>query len=108
VTGLVRPDPAVWRRPASGTTGAFLRALAAAEIATGTALLTPVVANKLAGAALTAFSGSLVALHLRTPAMHKHGSVWPTPSGMAVSKDVWMLGIGPGLLASPAAPGEAG
>jgi hypothetical protein len=77
----------------------FLKALAAAEIATGTALLTPVVPNKLAGAALTAFAGSLVTMYLRTPAMHKPGSVWPTPAGMAVSKDVWMLGIGLGLLA---------
>ena len=76
------------------------------EIATGTALLTPVVPNKLAGAALTAFSGSLLAMYLRTPAMHKPGSVWPAPPGMAVSKDVWMLGIGLGLLASPAAPGK--
>jgi hypothetical protein len=84
----------------------FLKALAAAEIATGTALLTPVVPNKLAGAALTAFSGSLLAMYLRTPAMHKPGSVWPAPPGMAVSKDVWMLGIGLGLLASPAAPGK--
>jgi hypothetical protein len=26
-------------------------------------------------------------------------SAWPTPAGTAVSKDVWMLGIGLGLLA---------
>ena len=32
----------------------------------------------------------------------KAGSVWPTPQGMAVSKDVWMLGIGLGLLADAA------
>ena len=31
--------------------------------------------------------------------MHKPNSVWPTPAGTAVSKDVWMLGIGLGLLA---------
>ena len=54
------------------------------------------------GAALTAFSGSLVALYLRTPALHKPGSVWPTPNGIGVSKDVWMLGIGLGLLADAA------
>ena len=77
----------------------FLKALAAAEIATGAALLMPAVPNKLAGAALTAFSGGLVAMYLRTPAMHKPGSIWPAPAGTAVSKDVWMLGIGLGLLA---------
>src|ERR1700689_2038862 len=79
----------------------FLKALAAAEIGTGAALLLPLVGNKLAGAALTAFSGSLLTMYLRTPALHEPGSVWPTQAGTAVSKDVWMLGIGLGLLADP-------
>jgi uncharacterized membrane protein YphA (DoxX/SURF4 family) len=77
----------------------FLKALSVAEIATGTALLTPYVNNKVAGAALTAFAGGLITLYLRTPAMHQPGGIWPTPAGMAVSKDVWMLGIGLNLLA---------
>lgn len=76
----------------------FLKVLSAAEIATGGALLAPFVKNRLAGAALTAFAGGLLAMYWRTPAMHREGSVWPTPSGIAVSKDVWMLGIGLGLL----------
>jgi hypothetical protein len=77
----------------------FLKALSVAEIATGTALLTPFVHNKVAGAALTAFAGGLVTMYLRTPALHEQGSIWPTPAGMAVSKDVWMLGVGLNLLA---------
>ena len=77
----------------------FLKALAVVEIGLGAALLTPVVPNRLAGAALSTFSGGLVTMYLRTPAMHKPNSVWPTPAGTAVSKDVWMLGIGLGLLA---------
>lgn len=77
----------------------FLKALAAAEIGTGAALLLPVVSNKIAGAALTAFAGGLVTMYLRTPALHKEGSVWPSQAGIAVSKDVWLLGIGLGLLA---------
>lgn len=76
----------------------FLKALAVAEIGLGAALLTPVVQNRLAGAALSAFAGGLVTMYLRTPAMHNPNSVWPTPAGTAVSKDVWMLGIGLGLL----------
>jgi uncharacterized membrane protein YphA (DoxX/SURF4 family) len=80
----------------------FLKLLAAGEIATGTALLAPVVPAALAGAALTAFSGALVTMYLRTPALHQPNSVWPTPAGTAVSKDVWMLGIGLGLLADAA------
>ena len=82
----------------------FLKALAAAEIGTGAALLVPVVPGKVAGAALSAFAGSLLGMYLRTPSMHKPGSVWPTRAGMAVSKDVWMLGIGLGLLADGASP----
>ncbi|GAB3132225.1 DoxX family membrane protein [Microbispora hainanensis] len=80
----------------------FLKLLSAAEIATGVALLTPFVPAAVAGAALTGFSGSLVALYLRTPALHKPGSIWPTPAGVGISKDVWMLGIGLGLLADAA------
>jgi hypothetical protein len=40
-------------------------------------------------------------MYLRTPALHKPGSVWPTQAGTAVGKDVWMLGIGLGLVAGP-------
>lgn len=78
----------------------FLRVLAVAEIATATALLTPFVPNRLAGAALTAFSGSLLTMYWRTPTLRKSGSVWPTPAGIGVSKDVWMFGIGLGLVAA--------
>jgi len=77
----------------------FTCLLAASEIAIGSALLVPVVPSFVAGAALTGFSGSLLTMYLRTPALHKPGSVWPTQAGTAVSKDVWMLGIGLGLVA---------
>jgi uncharacterized membrane protein YphA (DoxX/SURF4 family) len=76
----------------------FLKILSMGEMATGTLLLLPIVPNRVAGAALTGFSGALVTMYLRTPALHKPGSVWPSQSGIAVSKDVWMLGIGTGLL----------
>jgi uncharacterized membrane protein YphA (DoxX/SURF4 family) len=82
----------------------FLRALAVAELGIGAALLTPFVPNRVAGASLTAFAGGLVAMYLRTPSMHQTGSVWPTRAGIGVSKDVWMLGIGLGLLADPGSP----
>jgi uncharacterized membrane protein YphA (DoxX/SURF4 family) len=76
----------------------FLRLLAVAEMATGTALLAPVVPEALAGAALTGFSGSMLALYARTPALRKPGSIWPSQAGVGISKDVWMLAIGLGLL----------
>jgi uncharacterized membrane protein YphA (DoxX/SURF4 family) len=77
----------------------FLKALSVAEIGVGAALLTPFVPNRLAGAALTGFSGGLLGMYLRTEALHEPGSVWPTQAGTAISKDVWMLGIGLGLMA---------
>lgn len=76
----------------------FLRFLSVGEIAVGTALLAPFVPRVVAGAALTGFSGALVTMYLRTPALRKPGSIWPSPNGVGVSKDVWMLGIGIGLL----------
>ena len=77
----------------------FAKGLSTAEIAIGTALLVPFVPGALAGAALTAFSGGLLGLYLRTPGMTKPGrSVAPTQDGLPVSKDVWMAGIGIGLI----------
>ncbi|MCW2583371.1 MAG: uncharacterized protein JWQ53_2161 [Klenkia sp.] len=77
----------------------FAKGLSTAEIAIGAALLVPFVPTAVAGAALTAFSGGLLGLYLRTPGMTKPGkSVAPTQDGLPVSKDVWMLGIGIGLL----------
>jgi hypothetical protein len=76
----------------------FVTGLASAEIAIGGLLLAPFVPTALAGAALTAFSGGLLGLYLRTPGMRKPGSLAPTQEGLAVAKDVWLLGIGVGLL----------
>jgi hypothetical protein len=76
----------------------LLGLLAASEIAIGTAVIVPVVPGLLAAAALTGFSLSLLAMYGRTPALRKPGSIWPSQVGTAVSKDVWMLGIGLGLI----------
>jgi len=63
----------------------FLKMLSIAEMATGVALLLPVIPNRIAGAALTAFAGGLTTMYLRHPALHKPGSPapprtgWPSP-----------------------------
>jgi len=75
----------------------FLKLLAGSEIALGAALLTPVVPAAVAGAGLAAFSAGLLGLYLRTPGMHER--LRPTAQGTAIAKDVWLLGIGAGLLA---------
>ena len=76
----------------------FAKALATGEIAIGALLLSPFVPTAVAGAALTAFSGGLLGLYLKTPGMRKPGSLAPTQDGLAIAKDVWLLGIGVGLL----------
>jgi hypothetical protein len=79
----------------------FLKLLAAAEIGLGAALLIPLVPAGVAGAALTGFAGGLLGLYLRTPGMHSR--LRPTQQGTAIAKDVWLLGIGVGLLADDVA-----
>jgi uncharacterized membrane protein YphA (DoxX/SURF4 family) len=76
----------------------FVKCLAAAEIVVGSALLVPIVPNVVAGALLTGFAGGLMALYFRTPSMRRPGSIWPSQAGTGVSKDVWMFGIGLGLM----------
>ena len=63
--------------------GDFVKLLSVSELALGAALLLPVVPAAVAGAGLTAFSGGLLGLYVKTPGM---------------PKDVWMLGIGLGLV----------
>ncbi|MFE9816952.1 hypothetical protein [Streptomyces sp. NBC_00236] len=78
--------------------GRFTRLLAWSEIAVGGSLLVPFVPTRLAGLALTGFSGGLVGLYLRVPGMREPGSLSPTQDGVALAKDAWMFGIGLGFL----------
>jgi uncharacterized membrane protein YphA (DoxX/SURF4 family) len=76
----------------------FVRLLAAGEIAVGSALLLPVVPAAAAGAALTAFSGGLLGIYSRTEGMRLADGFRPSQQGTAMAKDIWMFGIGLGLL----------
>ena len=84
----------------------FLKLLAGSEIALGAALLAPVVPGALAGLALTGFSGALLTMYARTPALRKPGSIWPSQQGTGVSKDIWMAGIGLGMVVGALTEGE--
>lgn len=77
----------------------FARLLSAGEIALGSALLLPVIPAALAGAGLTAFSAGLLGMYLRTPGLREEHSLRPSQQGVPIAKDVWMLGIGLGLIA---------
>ena len=76
----------------------FVKLLAGTEIALGSALLLPIVPSALAGAGLAVFSGGLLGLYVRTPGMRREGTPFPTQQGTPLAKDVWMTGIGLGLV----------
>jgi hypothetical protein len=76
----------------------FVKLLAGTEITLGTALVLPFVPSVLVGAGLTVFSGGLLGLYARTPGMRREGTPLPTQQGTALAKDVWMAGIGLGLV----------
>ena len=76
----------------------FVDSLSKTELALGTALVTPIVPTGPVAAALTAFSAGLLGLYARVPGMRQSQSIRPTQQGNAIAKDVWLLGIGLGLL----------
>lgn len=76
----------------------FVRLLAVTEITLGAALVIPFVPAGLAGAGLAAFSGGTLGLYAKTPGMRKPGTPLPTEQGTALAKDIWMAGIGLGLV----------
>jgi uncharacterized membrane protein YphA (DoxX/SURF4 family) len=75
----------------------FLKLLAVAEIGLGALLLLPIFGPRLAGLALTAFSGGLLGLYAQTPGMHD-ANYRPTRQGTPIAKDVWLAGIGVSLV----------
>lgn len=76
----------------------FGRYLSFAEIGIGSALLLPFVPTRLAGLALGAFSGGLLANYLKSPGMTKADGIRPTPAGIALAKDIWLVGIAAALI----------
>jgi uncharacterized membrane protein YphA (DoxX/SURF4 family) len=76
----------------------FLKILGASETALGATLLFPVVPAAMAGLGLMGFSGALLGMYWRTPSLHQPGDPRPTQQGVPIAKDVWMFGIGTGLI----------
>jgi hypothetical protein len=76
----------------------FVSALSVSEVVIGAAVLLPFVPAGVAGAALTAFSGGLIGLYLRTPGMRQEGSLRPTEQGITLAKDVWLAAIGASMV----------
>lgn len=76
----------------------FGKYLSYSEIGLGAFILAPFVPTRLAGVALAAFSGALLATYLKTPGMTQPGSIRPTPAGTAMAKDLWLAGIAVALI----------
>lgn len=77
----------------------FNQALAIAEISIGAALVTPGIPARFAGLGLTGLGAGLVGLYLRAPGLRQQGSLRPTPDGIGIAKDSWLLGAGLSLMA---------
>lgn len=78
---------------------AFTKTLGVGEMALGAALLLPIAPPVVVGAALVGYSGALLNVYWRTPGLHQEGNPRPTIAGSPLAKDVWMFGIGTGLIA---------
>ncbi|WP_018335376.1 hypothetical protein [Actinomycetospora chiangmaiensis] len=70
----------------------------------GAALLLPVVPNVVVGVGLLGFGGGLLGLYAATPGMRRPGSVFPTPDGIPLAKDAWLVAIGAALALAGRAP----
>jgi hypothetical protein len=76
----------------------FVKLLGAGETALGATLLMPAFPAGMAGLGLAGFSGTLLGFYWRTPGMHESADPRPTQHGTPFAKDVWMFGIGAGLV----------
>lgn len=73
----------------------------------GTALLIPLVPTTVAGLGLLGFGGGLLKLYASTPGMRRPGSVFPTPDGIPLAKDAWLVGIGAALVLGRRGPASS-
>ncbi|WP_022925157.1 hypothetical protein [Serinicoccus marinus] len=74
--------------------GDCTKALAYGEIGLGAMLLLPTVPSAVAGAGLAAFGVGLTGLYLKTPGMTQEDGIRPTPDGLGLAKDTWLVGAG--------------
>ncbi|NDK32478.1 hypothetical protein [Nesterenkonia haasae] len=76
----------------------FGKTLAWGEIALGSALLTPLVSNRLAGLALGGFSAGMLSMYFRNDAMTESDGVRPSQDGTPLAKDLWLAAIAVALI----------
>ncbi|WP_206479021.1 hypothetical protein [Kocuria sp. KRD140] len=76
----------------------FTKFIAGTELALGTALLTPFVSKRLAGAGLLAFSAGLLSMYFRNSDMTQEDGIRPSEQGLTLSKDAFLAAIGTALV----------
>jgi hypothetical protein len=76
----------------------FTGVVAGSEVALGAALLAPVVPGWVVGIGLGAFAGGMLRMYTKTPGLRHEQSLRPTEEGVALAKDVWMLGMAASLI----------
>ncbi|MCT1733906.1 MULTISPECIES: hypothetical protein [Kocuria] len=76
----------------------FTTFIAGTELALGTALLTPFVSKRLAGAGLLAFSAGLLSMYFRNSDMTQEDGIRPSEQGLTLSKDAFLAAIGAALV----------
>ncbi|WP_367401792.1 hypothetical protein [Kocuria marina] len=76
----------------------FTKFIAGTELALGTALLTPFVSKRLAGAGLLAFSAGLLSMYFRNSDMTQEDGIRPSEQGLSLSKDAFLAAIGAALV----------
>ncbi|HKJ12168.1 MAG TPA: hypothetical protein VJ976_07230 [Ornithinimicrobium sp.] len=72
----------------------FTELLAYGEIALGTALLLPTVPSAAAGTAVAGFGTALLGMYWQVPGMRMENSIRPTPDGLLLAKDTWLVAAG--------------
>ncbi|MCG7432135.1 hypothetical protein MHK71_06365 [Kocuria indica] len=76
----------------------FTTFIAGTELALGTALLTPFVSKRLAGAGLLVFSAGLLSMYFRNSDMTQEDGIRPSEQGLTLSKDAFLAAIGAALV----------
>lgn len=79
---------------------AFKKFIIGGEVAVGSALLLPFVPNRLAGAALSAFSGGMLSMYFRNPEWTQQDGIRWSQEGTPFAKDMWLGAIAADLMLS--------
>lgn len=79
----------------------FGKFISYSEMGIGAALLCPLIPNRLAGLALTAFGSGLLTMYFGDDKMTESDGIRPSGDGTSLAKDSWLAAIGLALIFWP-------